>query len=300
MPTRRKKWKGNPDRTSFFPYLKRPLRALFYFVPMEMVSLHIYPVKGMAGMTVQEAIPEGRGFRYDRRWMMVDPTGRFISQREHPSLATWQSVVEGDHLCINHRHHPEIRLEIGLDHWGQHPFVPVQIWKDTVLAQSSSTSVDAWLQKHLDLSCRLVYMGENSRRPVDPNYALNGEEVSFADGYPYLLTTTASLEDLSRRMESDLVMQRFRPSIVLRTTTPYEEDNWKGLQIGSHRFRITKPCARCQVITIDPETTSVEPRVLTTLSNYRRVGNNVMFGMNACWEGGNGTLSLDQKPQILV
>mgnify|MGYP000105173872 CR=1 FL=1 len=131
-------------------------------------------------------------------------------------------------------------------------------------------------------------MGTEDRRQVDPRFAKPEEEVSFADGFPYLVTSTASLADLSERVGEDLDEQRFRPNIIVENETPFDEDNWAALKIGSHNFRLPKPCARCIMITQQPETGERNLRVLTELPAYRKVGNKVMFGMNACWEGGEG------------
>lgn len=264
----------------------------------EVESLYVYPVKGMAGTPVSGATPEARGFRHDRRWMLVDPLNGFISQREYPSLAGWQSHVDAAHLYISQRKDPEVRLEIPLNHWDWHPHVPVRIWKDTVQAHISSSAIDEWLAQNLGFPCRLVYMGSGSHRPVDPDYALAGEEVSFADGYPYLITTTASLDDFSQRMGETLIVQRFRPNIVIRTRIPFEEDQWQQIHIGGHRLRLPKPCARCQVITIDPDTSSINPDVLTSLAGFRRDGNKVLFGVNACWESGEGQIRVGDPVTI--
>ncbi|HPQ98182.1 MAG TPA: MOSC domain-containing protein [Saprospiraceae bacterium] len=261
-------------------------------------SLHVYPVKGLAGTSLLSAIPEPRGFRYDRRWMLVDPLGGFISQREYPSLAKWEASVDDDHLCISHRQDSGIRLEISLDHWDHQPRIPVTIWKDTVLAHTSSTFVNEWLTKNLEFQCQLVHMGGNSHRAIDPAYAVPGEEVSFADGYPYLITTTASLADLSGRMEENLIMRRFRPNIVIGTNHPFAEDQWQRIRIGDHLLRLPKPCARCQVITIDPETTAINPAVLTSLAGFRKEGNKVLFGMNACWESGSGAIRVGDPVHV--
>ena len=135
-------------------------------------------------------------------------------------------------------------------------------------------------------------MAPDSRRALDPRYATRpDEEVSFADGYPYLFTTRASLTALAARLgRADLDERRFRPNVVLADTgAPFAEDHWRTLRVGAHDFALVKPCARCNVITHDPDTGAADPTVLQTLADFRRVGNKVIFGMNAVWRGGDAS-----------
>nr|WP_256534146.1 MOSC domain-containing protein [Lewinella sp. JB7] len=133
-------------------------------------------------------------------------------------------------------------------------------------------------------------MHEDVDRPVDPRYARNAERVSFADGYPYLITTTASLQDLSRHYGESLDPRRFRPNIIVETTEPYTEDHWSVIEVGNHAFYLPKPCARCVMITNDPDNGQRDPAVMRQLAAHRKVGNKVLFGMNAIWKGGAGDL----------
>jgi hypothetical protein len=175
----------------------------------------------------------------------------------------------------------------------------VTVWDDTFHA----TLIDNELVPAIAIAlgipgARLVYMGENDRRPVDARFAKSGEEVSFADGFPYLITNTASLDDLSGRVEETLDERRFRPNIVVSTTSPWAEDDWTALQIGTHHFRLPKPCARCIMVTVAPETGEKNLRVLAELSAYRKIGNKVLFGMNACWEKGEGLLFVGDNVSV--
>jgi uncharacterized protein YcbX len=136
------------------------------------------------------------------------------------------------------------------------------------------------LSRVIDKKVRLVFMSESTARKADPRYALQGENVSFADGFPYLLISRASLEDLNQRLPLAIEMNRFRPNFVVSGAAPFEEDSWKSIQIGDLRFTAVKPCSRCILTTIDPETGEKGAEPLKTLSSYRRINNKVLFGQN--------------------
>lgn len=251
---------------------------------MRVTELWVYPVKSLAGQLVSEAQLEVRGFENDRRWMLVDENGRFISQREHAHLARWQAAVDGNDLVLTQLDtNTQIRVPNAKAETGEK--VQVQIWNDEVTARLVDTVPDKVLAVAFGFPCRLVYMAPDSQRPVDERYARAGEEVSFADGYPYLVTTTGSLTALEKENEKDLSMRRFRPNIVVDEAEAFVEDEWKNLTIGNQPFRLPKPCARCIVITIDPDTTVKDPSVFASLADIHKEDRKVLFGMNACWEG---------------
>ncbi len=251
---------------------------------MKVAALWTYPVKSLAGQSLTEAELRGRGFADDRRWMLVDENGRFISQREHAHLARWQANVAGDDLLLRQIDTgveiqiPNARAQTGTS-------IKVQIWQDEVDAYLVSTVPAEALKAAFGFPCQLVYMAEDSSRAIDPRYAKAGEEVSFADGYPYLIATTGSLVAIEQERGAALDMRRFRPNIVVDHPEAFSEDNWKAITIGNQPFRLPKPCARCVVITIDPDTTVKDPEVFATLANLHSKNRKVLFGMNACWEG---------------
>lgn len=261
-------------------------------------QLFIYPIKALGGFSPSTAVLAGRGFIDDRRWMLVDTRGRFISQRQHAQLTLWTVRVEGDELILQHRINKQ-EVCIGNARTTEGPRVDVQVWDNDFSAYLIEHATEP-LTAALGLVCRLVYMSANVHRPVDPRYAKAGEEVSFADGYPYLITNTASLEELSSRYGEQLWMNRFRPNIVLQTDTPFAEDKWARLRIGGADFRLPKPCARCNVTTINQETATITPRVFAELAAFRKVGRKVLFGMNACYEGAEGqTIAVGEAVEIV-
>ena len=251
-------------------------------MPLTIKSLHVYPVKGLKGIDLAEAEATDRGLRYDRRWMVVDGAGEFLTQREYPKMATvWTELADG-HLLLSAPDADEVAVPI--EARGQP--MRVKVWRSTVDAIPASPTADRFLTEYLDIPCRLVFMPDSTRRMSNPDYAGKGKLVGFADGYAYLVTTVSSLSDLNSRLLAKghpaLPMNRFRPNIVVEGSTPYAEDEWQELRLGDAVIRAAKPCGRCQVTTTDQSTGHVRgPEPLATLATYRdsnRFG--VMFGMN--------------------
>ncbi len=255
-------------------------------------ALYRYPVKSLGGQSVSSLRPEVRGFEDDRRWCFIDQRNNFMGQRRFVSLTHFRAEVGGDELRFLRVADGALVGAVAGARSGPRR-VEVTVWEDTFWATEVEDAHLPAITETLGIpGARLVYMGAEDRRPVDPRYAQDGEEVSFADGYPYLITGTASLQDLGERVEEKLDERRFRPNIVVATTEPYCEDKWPGLTIGQHRFRLPKPCARCIMITQDPDTGDRNPRVLAELAAYRKEGRKILFGMNACWEGGTGLVEV--------
>ncbi len=253
---------------------------------MYLQDIYIYPIKSLGGVRLDEARPEDRGFELDRRWMLTDKNGRFLTQREFPEMALFQVVPEKDGLRVFHRESPENAVYVPLQPLTD-IFFPVTIWEDEVEAQLVDTGLSAWFSRQLGTDCDLVFMPHHTKRKLKPKYAVNDDEVSFADGMPYLLIGQASLDDLNGRLGTPVPMDRFRPNLVISGSAPFEEDTWKDLRIGDARFRIIKPCARCVVVTTDQQSGERNKEPLKTLSGYRKTDGKVMFGQNmVLLEGG--------------
>lgn len=247
-------------------------------------SLHVYPVKGMKGIDVSQARATERGFEHDRRWMVVDPAGEFFTQRSHPRLATVWTELRDDGLELSA---PDVDpVEVPFEPESSTP-QRVRVWNSVVDALPVSARVDAWLTEYLGEPCRLVHMPDTTRRASNPVYAGEGENlVGFADGYAYLVTSTASLDDLNQRLAARghpaLPMGRFRPNIVVAGVPAYAEDGWARVTLGGATLRGAKPCGRCEVTTTDQSTGEVRgPEPLATLATYRTSDEfGVVFGMN--------------------
>ena len=212
--------------------------------------------------------------------MLVDHEGTFITARKHPRLATVQGRFVGDVLKLAVEGREELELALQPDN---RESVKVRVWKDEIEAIPAGAGADAWFSTFLDTKCRLVQQTDELHRAVDPDYGLPGDEVSFADGFPLLLISEASLADLNSRLPQAVSMRRFRPNLVVDGDEPYAEDHWRRIRIGEVEFAGVKNCSRCVFTTIDPDTgvkdLSREP--LRTLSRYRRKPEGgVFFGQN--------------------
>jgi len=244
---------------------------------MHVSALFIYPVKGTAALPVTEAATCPTGFTDDRRWMITDSAGRFISQREHRRLALVRSNVDGNTLELNAPGMPRLRIDearIG------EPTV-ASIWTDEAQALRLPAHANEWVSDFLETDASIVYMPDTSRRDIQPDYDRDSRIVSFADAFPFLFISQESLDELNRRLDQPVEMIRFRPNIVVAgTPAPHAEDGWKQVACGGVEFDVAKPCARCAVPTIDPSTAVMGKEPNRTLATYRRFDGQVYFGQN--------------------
>lgn len=243
-------------------------------------DIFIYPIKSLGGIRVSEAVVEEKGFQFDRRWMLVDETGLFISQRIYPELALLSVELGENELVVFHKIKNDKFIQIPID-LTSGPELTVTVWDDQVVGKVVHPEINQWFSEVVRFPVKLVVMPETSHRKVDPRYAVNGESVSFADGMPYLLIGQESLNDLNSRLESPVPMDRFRPNIVFSGGKPYLEDSLRKIKIGEVEFQIVKPCARCVMTTVDQVSGEKGKEPLKTLSSYRSINNKVYFGQNA-------------------
>lgn len=255
---------------------------------MKLSHIYIYPIKSCAGISVQEAKVSDRGLVHDRRWMLIEPDGLFMTQRKCPEMALIRTKIEGKTLRIWHARKKIMPIEVPVE-IPKGKTLEVELWGDTFPATLYSEQVDQWFSGVLGKQCKLVYMHEESRRPVDPKYVQGNEIVSMADGYPHLVIGQASLDLLNQKLkekgEQALPMDRFRPNLVFTGGDAHVEDRWKELRVGEVEFLGIKPCARCNLPTIDQETAAVGKEPLTTLATYRKEGAKILFGMNLIHKG---------------
>ena len=266
---------------------------------LKLSEIWVYPVKSLGGISLQQSQVTDRGLELDRRWLLVDDDGRFLTQREYPQLALFRPEIKDSNLKITHK---EIFDSINV------PFHPVSgsekikvtVWDDTIDAYEVSAVISEWFTKLLEFSVRLVYMPDESERKIDSKYAISGEEItSFADAYPFLIIGQSSLDDLNGRLEVKVPINRFRPNFVFTNGEPFEEDFWSHFSIGNVSFVGVKPCDRCVMTTVDPEKGVVSGKdPLKTLAKYRNFGNKVLFGQNVIGLG-IGVVSVGDEIQVL-
>lgn len=248
---------------------------------MHVSELYLYPIKSARGIPLERAELDERGFRHDRRWMLVDADGRFISQREAHRLALVDVALDGDAVLVGAPGMPALRVPCT----AQGEPERCTIWRDVVTAHPVSGAADEWFSRFLSLSCRLVYMPDATRRIVDRAYVKQERVVGFADAFPLLLIGQGSLDLLNRKLvakgERAVPMRRFRPNIVIAESRAHEEDEWRQIRIGEIGVDVVKPCARCVITTVDIESAEAGREPLRTLAGYRKQGSKVMFGQNA-------------------
>ena len=249
---------------------------------LQLSEIWIYPVKSLAGIRLEKSRVTQRGLEFDRRWMLVDEEGVFVTQRQHPKLALFQPEIQGDVLHISHADLSKGTVSFSLSQKSNNLPSEVMVWEDCVTAIEVDAEISAWFSEILGFTVRLVYMPEESLRKVDPNYAVSTDNItSLSDGFPFLMIGQASLDDLNSRLKEAIPMRRFRPNFVFSGGVAYEEETWKEFTIGSLVFYGVKPCGRCVMTTVDPEKGifgGKEP--LRTLSKYKKVGEKVIFGQN--------------------
>ncbi|REH00252.1 MOSC domain-containing protein [Flavobacterium aquicola] len=250
---------------------------------LKLSEIWVYPVKSLGGISLQKSQVTDRGLELDRRWLLVDDDGRFLSQREYPELALFRPEIAGDNLKITHKVLLEsIDIPLRPVFNDSEAKILVTVWDDTIDAFEVSPSITQWFSKFLKISARLVYMPEESKRKLDPDYAISGNEItSFSDAYPFLIIGQSSLEDLNERLGVKVPMNRFRPNFVFTNGKAFEEDFWRDFTIGNLSFVGVKPCDRCVMTTVDQEKGIVAGKdPLKTLAKYRNFGNKVLFGQN--------------------
>jgi len=267
-------------------------------------ALFIYPVKSLGGVAVESATVDAFGLVGDRRFMVVDETGRFLTQRTLPQMALIRTALSPGTLQLTLEGGGGVSVPLA-----PNPSAPqrvVSVWKSEGLqAEDAGDAAAAWLSDALATRCRLVRIGRQFQRPILKPSAVPGDLVSFADAYPFLILSEASLADLNDRLveqgEEPMPMNRFRPNLVVSGCAPYAEDTWPRLKIGDLTFRAGGPCARCVVTTTDQATAKRGREPLRTLATYRRDAGDptdVNFGQNLIHEPKSGVLNVGDAVHV--
>ncbi|MET8627769.1 MOSC N-terminal beta barrel domain-containing protein [Kitasatospora sp. NPDC004669] len=254
---------------------------------MRLTGLHVYPVKSMYRLSPDTAAVQPWGLAGDRRWMLADPTGRFVSQRENAALGQIRVALLPDGaLSLTAPDGSRIEVTAPAVAAGD-PLAEVEVWGTRFRAVEAAEKAHGWIAEHLG-EYRLVHLDDPRARPVDPEYGEPGDTVSMADGFPLLLTTTASLDRLNELIAAEhpdghetLPMERFRPNVVVADSEAWAEDGWRRIRIGSLTFKVVKPCGRCVVTTTDQESGERRgPEPLRTLARHHRLLRKAAFGQN--------------------
>jgi uncharacterized protein len=279
-----------------------------------LTSLHIYPLKSCRAIDLRQSAVEPWGLAGDRRWLLVDSDGKFISQRSEPSMA--RLIVR---YCPagpgSARPGPAGSIEVSADGDACPPLTVaapaegagtemlwVTVWAAKVQASAAGPAADAWFTAFLGRPVRLVYLDDPTRRQVDPEFGAPDDRVSFADGYPLLITAVSSLDAVGDWLvetgDEPVPMNRFRPNAVIAGTAAWAEDDWHRVRIGAVTFRVAKPCGRCQVTTTDQFTGERGRQPLRMLGQRRKFGQSLVFGQNVIPEA-PGTLQVGDPFEVI-
>jgi uncharacterized protein YcbX len=279
----------------------RDTRAYARSVPV-LSAITRYPVKSCRGHGVQSAVVEPWGLAGDRRWLVVDEDGQGMTAREHPRLllATPRLRPDGG-LRLESPDAPPIEVDVP-----EGEIVPVRVHSSELAGTPAALEASAWFSKIVGEPARLVFLDDPTRRHPNPRFARPSDYVSFADGYPMLVATSASLAQLNewiadgpRADEGPLPMVRFRPNLVIDGTAPFEEDGWRRIRVGAAEFRVVKGCDRCVMTMTDPDTTVRTKEPIATLAKYRRWDGETWFGMNIIPDSPGAELTVGDDVEIL-
>jgi len=257
-------------------------------------GLSIYPVKSCREVKQNSAWVEDFGLKNDRRWMVVDENGVMLTQRKIAKMCLIQPELVENGLVLKTISMDPLYLEYPL----ANKKIIVKVWADQCQAYDAGDEAASWLSQFLSIKCRLVYFPDDEFRQVDLNYAKQGDKTAFSDGFPLLLISQESLDDLNQRLPVPVTMNRFRPNIVVQGCQPFAEDAWKKIRIGEIIFRIVKPCSRCVIPSINIETAEKEKEPIKTLVNYRKRDNKIFFGQNVIADT-NGKIEVGMPVEIV-
>jgi len=240
-------------------------------------SLHRYVIKSCRGESLDDAVLDARGIADDRRFMVVDASGGFLSQRQLPRLALIVPHLSDTLVTLTAPDVAPLTIDLSL----LRTRLPVSVWEHRGEGEDCGDAAAAWLTSALARPARLVRMPDDARRAVDPRYADSAsDQTGYSDGYPLLLVNRASLDALNARLPVPVPLDRFRPNLVIAGAEPFAEDAWRRIRIGDVEFAVVKPCARCVTITVDQVTGERGPEPLRTLATFRSSGGKVLFGQN--------------------
>jgi uncharacterized protein YcbX/ferredoxin len=271
-------------------------------------NLYIYPIKSTMGISLPQASIDELGLAFDRRFVISDNSGQFISARTEPTLCLVKTLLTDNGITLSAPAMPTLFLVY--ENFSEQ-YKNVNVWDDEIAGQLCSTKANSWFSDYLQRPCQLLYFGRASSRVRKANTD-NARRIAFADGYPLLLISQASLDDLNQRLlannQKTVSMANFRPNIVVDNCLPFAEDGWQYIRIGEIEFKVSKPCERCILTTVNPENgiKDAKQQPLSTLKTYRQADSGeVLFGQNLIPltsgrinKGDELTVSQSQQPPI--
>ncbi|MDT8406767.1 MAG: MOSC domain-containing protein [Methylococcales bacterium] len=261
-------------------------------------GLYVYPIKSLGGFATAEWPLLKQGLAFDRQWMLVDADNHFLSQRRLAIMARLQTRIDHNQLIVTAPGQTDLTLPLAPDHYQQS--LQTVIWGQTVNTWHLAPEYDHWFSQALQTDCKLVYQPDNQPRPVTAQYAKPGDVTTLTDGFPLLLVSEASLNQLNRHFPSPATMPRFRPNLVVKGNPAFAEDRWRTLQIGDFvQLHLVKPCSRCVIPALDPDTGQYDSQFALTLKKYRSWQGQIYFGQNAIHQQ-TGVLQIGDAITILA
>jgi uncharacterized protein YcbX len=262
---------------------------------LKVSQINFYPVKSCAGLSPLSCKVVDTGFEHDREWMIVDEIGNFITQRQYSKLALVKTTLIENGVRLEAPDMTVIDVPIILE--GVR--IETEVWGNKCVGIDQGQAISNWLSKFIGKNCKLIRMAPDFKRSIKEKYKIKGDEITgFADAFSFLLISEESLNDLNSKLNEKLPMNRFRPNIVISGGIPYQEDSWKKIKIGEMIFHIVKPCARCEITTVNQSTGEKGNEPLETLGTYRTKPKGVMFGQNLVHEG-TGTIKVGDIVEVL-
>ncbi|MEH6452149.1 MAG: MOSC N-terminal beta barrel domain-containing protein [Psychromonas sp.] len=239
-----------------------------------LTDIYIYPIKSVKAINLPASLVEEKGLKFDRRYMLIDQNGEFITGRNYPQLTQINVQFSRQKLIVNAPNMETLTIDPAL--FTEQTKIAT-VWSDKVNAQHCNPQYDQWFSDFLNIKCQLVFFSEHSQRFVKNKKT----QVSFADGYPLLLVNQASVEQLNTRLDKPVTALHFRPNIVIKGSIPFVEDSWSHIKIGEVEFEVSKPCSRCLFTNVDPKTgIANQQEPIRTLAKYRYYQGNIDFGQN--------------------
>ncbi|MFY0639534.1 MAG: MOSC domain-containing protein [Bermanella sp.] len=250
---------------------------------VQVSQLFHFPVKSLKGSKLESMSIDEFGPQWDRRFMLVEKTGRFVTQRQSPKMGQISTHVNEGTLVLTFAEDQRAVNLKDLNTIDQ--YMDVRVWNDEVRARLITSEVNTWLSNILNRDVFLCYMGDDTHRQVDLEFSQAGDRASFSDGFPFLIISEASVDFLSEKLGRHLEAERFRANIVVSGCEAFEEDQWKKIKIKGIEFELVKPCSRCVIPTLDLNTSQKQPDVMQVMLKHRKQGKHVMMGQNAIHRG---------------
>lgn len=258
---------------------------------MNISSLHIYPIKSLAGILVHKVKLSDTGFEMDRKWMLVDENDTFISQRNFPAMTQYEVSMIQQGIQVSYENESII-----IPYKSEGNTASYTLWQETVKGIRQGKYINDWFSDTLKHSVQLIHQFDLKDRKLAQD---QNTVVSYADSSQLLITNTASLAELNTRLQAPITMDRFRPNIVIDHSVPYEEDHWQNIHINGNSLVFTKLCSRCRIITTNQKTGVRDPEPLNVLSTYRKIDRKIMFGsFYRIAEDTTSEISVDSKIEM--